>query len=190
MLANGYRLERSVLGNAAIEVQVWVHPSGKTIMKDVSTWKPGESPAPPPPPTGGTEGTGKTGGTVTVDPKTVTEQNQNKALDLRDRLQDTVQNIRDLMEKKPVPWDQVVTQFHKAQDLNDQLKNLGATVDAATGDPAKLDMSGVDDEFGQDLDQANQDLLDLRTEAGNGNPDFESDMQKPYVLEPEHAGIQ
>lgn len=40
LLARGYRRAGSeITGNAGIDVEIWVHPTGKTVRRDVSTWK-------------------------------------------------------------------------------------------------------------------------------------------------------
>ncbi len=179
--ARGYHLESKVRGNLATEVDVWVHPSGKIIMKDVSTSKPGGTGAAPTPITG--DGPARTGGPASVDPTSDVEGKQNKALEILGKLQDNVQGIRDLMEKQPVPWDQVRLKFAHCQDEIGELKKLGASSDASAD--RTLDMSDIDGDFYTDLDQANQELLDLRGEASEKNPDFESFMQQPYVDEPE-----
>jgi len=45
-------------------------------------------------------------------------------------------------------------------------------------------MSDVDENFNGRTDKANQQLLDLRTKAGEMNPNFEDLMRQPSVVDP------
>src|SRR6185369_11905940 len=49
--ARGYKLGWIARGNAAVEVETWVHPSGKSVQRDISTWQPGGGTVKPPAPT-------------------------------------------------------------------------------------------------------------------------------------------
>ena len=131
------------------------------------------------------DGPSKTTGPASVNPTSELEAKQNKAMELLGKLQDNVQGIRELMEKHPVSWDQVKLKFAHSNDLMNQLKELGASSDPTVERP--MDMSGVDDDFYSDLDQADGELRDLRGTADEQNPDFEALMQQPYVDEPEDS---
>ena len=64
------------------------------------------------------------------------------------------------------------------------MKDLGVSSD----DPAKsLDMSDVDENFNEERDKADQQLLDLRTKADEMNPNFEELMQQPTVMDPDDS---
>jgi hypothetical protein len=72
-------------GNAAINIEVWVHPSGKTIRRDISTDKfgPGDSGQAP----AGNTGANKTTGPEDVDEPGDEEDAQDKAVQLLDAAQ-------------------------------------------------------------------------------------------------------
>ncbi len=181
--SQGYHLGWKVLGNAGVENEFWVHPSGKRVQRDVSTWSGSSSgsssktPATP----------GKTQTTDDVDsvgPSTEVENKQEKAEKVLSRLQDNINQIQDLLKSNPVPWDQVKQKFVGSNELEGQLKNLGVSGE----DPANsLDMSDVDENFNEERDKADQQLLDLRTKADEMNPNFEDLMQQPTVMDPDDS---
>jgi hypothetical protein len=179
LTAKGYRLGWKVRGNAGIEVENWVHPSGKSIQRDVSTWKPGAAQP-------GEQPEGHAGEVQSVDlpPSRLDPliDKQEKAEVLLSRLQDNNNQIRDLLNSHPVPWDEVKQRFTESNDLQAELKELGASSDDPSAAPT-LDMDDVDENFYQQLDAARQDLLDLRVDADNQNPDFETLMQQPTIVD-------
>jgi hypothetical protein len=178
LTAKGYRLGWKVRGNAGIEVENWVHPSGKSIQRDVSTWKPGAAQL-------GEQPEGHAGEVQSVDlpPSRLDPliDKQEKAEVLLSRLQDNNNQIKDLLNSHPVPWDEVKQRFTESNDLQAELKELGASSDDPSAAPT-LDMDDVDENFYQQLDAARQDLLDLRVDADNQNPDFETLMQQPTTV--------
>jgi hypothetical protein len=178
--AMGYHLGWKVIGNGAIENEFWVHPSGKTVQRDVSTWSgsssgsSSKSPAAP-------AGPETSDDVDSVGPSTEVEDKQEKAEGVLNRLQDNINQIQDLLKSNPVPWDQVKQKFQRSNELEGQLKNLGVLGE----DPANsLEMSDVDENFNEERDKANQQLLDLRTKADEMNPNFEDLMQQPSVVDP------
>lgn len=181
----GYHLAWKVLGNAGVESEFWVHPSGKTIQRDVSTWTPGASQAPANPKSGSVpENAPPADGVDGPDSTSEVEDKQEKAESVLNRLQDNISQIENLLKSNPVPWEQVKQKFVRCNDLQGQLKELGAASDDPAASPT-LDMTQVDEYFYDERDTANQQLLDLRTKAGDMNPDFESLMQQATVLGPE-----
>ena len=94
------------------------------------------------------------------------------------RLEDLNQQMKQLLQAKNVPWDDVVKTFHQAQDAYNKLKDLGAVTNDASA--PTLDMSDLDESFSERLSAADQDLLDLRTEADDRNPEFSNMLGQPY----------
>ena len=183
--ALGYRKAGDeVTGTGGLDIDVWVHPSGKTARLITSEAASGaktdratESSSDRTPATTGTKGPEIDDH---VDPLT---EKQDKAEQLSARLEDVNRQISELLDSEHVPWDEVAKKFHEANDIYHDLKDLGAWSD----DPATkrtLDMDSVDDNFYQRLDEMNQQLLDLRGQASEKSPDFETLMQQPYVVDP------
>jgi len=180
--ALGYRKAGDeVTGTSGLDIEVWVNPSGRTARLITSepasgnkTDRATESSSDKTPATTGPEIDGPD------DPLT---EKQDKAEELSSRLEDVNRQISELLSSKNVPWDEVAKKFHEANDILGDLKDLGAP----SGDPTAehtLDMDGVDENFYQRLDEMNQQLLDLRGQASEKNPDFETLMQQPYVSDP------
>jgi hypothetical protein len=181
--AMGYHLGWKAIGNGSIENEFWVHPSGKRVQRDVSTWSgsssgsTSKSPAVP-------DKTQTPDDADSVGPSTEVEDKQEKAEGVLSRLQDNINQIQDLLKSNPVPWDQVKQKFIRSNELEGQLKNLGVSGE----DPANsLDMSDVDENFNEERDKADQQLLDLRTKADEMNPNFEELMQQPSVMDPDDS---
>jgi hypothetical protein len=153
------------------------------VQRDVSTWSGSSSgsssktPAAP-------DKTQTPDDVDSVGPSTEVEDKQEKAERVLSRLQDNINQIQDLLKSNPVPWDQVKQKFVRSNELEGQLKDLGVSSD----DPAKsLDMSDVDENFNEERDKADQQLLDLRTKADEMNPNFEELMQQPTVMDPDDS---
>jgi murein DD-endopeptidase MepM/ murein hydrolase activator NlpD len=183
----GYHLAWKVVGNASIENEFWVHPSGKTVQRDVSTWTQGTVQPAKPAKSDAVPDQSQTSGNVeSADPSAELEDKQEKAESVLNRLQDNTNQLESLLKSNPVPWEQVKEKFMRCNDLQGQLKALGAS----SSDPAAastLDMSQVDEYFYEEQDTANQQLLDLRTKADDLNSNFEDLMQQPSVVEPGDA---
>jgi murein DD-endopeptidase MepM/ murein hydrolase activator NlpD len=183
----GYHLAWKVVGNAGVENEFWVHPSGKTIQRDVSTWTQGAAqPVKPAKGNAVPEQSQPPGNVESVDPSSELEDKQDQAESVLNRLQDNINQIESLLKSNPVPWEQVKQKFMRCNDLQGHLKALGAS----SSDPAAastLDMSQVDEYFYEEQDTANQQLLDLRTKADDLNSNFEDLMQQPSVVEPGDA---
>jgi murein DD-endopeptidase MepM/ murein hydrolase activator NlpD len=177
LAARGYKLQgEEHTGNAAWVVQDWVHPSGKTVRRDVSTYQFGNSGSSTGKPTGsqGTEDVDDT----SADDK-ITDQQDGAEQELS-HLEDINQRIESALQSKPVNWDDVHRLFSESNDALGKLKQAGALQDDPAAEPS-LDMSGEDDDFYTNLGEAQQKLLDLRGKADEMNPNFEELMQQPVV---------
>jgi hypothetical protein len=158
-----------------------VHPSGKTVQRDVSTWTSGSSqPGKTAQKDSVPDETVEPGDVDSVDPSSELEDKQEKAERVLNRLQDNISQIQNLLKSNPVPWDQVKQKFMQCNSLQGQLKALGASAD---NPDVNLDMGEVDENFYAERDTADQQLLDLRTKADDMNSSFEDLMQQPSVVE-------
>jgi LysM repeat protein len=176
--AMGYRKGWNVLGNGGVEIEYWVHPSGKRVARDISTWNSGATQGHP------TESPSSSKGPENIDgvePPTVDplDEKREQAEGLAARLEDIDKQLKSLLESKHVPWKEVVDKLHEANDVYGKLKDLGAWSDDVNH-PTTLDMSDVDESFSDRLMEIQQDLQDYRADADNRNPDFETLMQAPY----------
>ncbi len=184
--ANGYKKAGDeVTGTAALDVEVWVNPSGKTArLITAERWNTGasqESPATTDS-TSSSESPDKVGPAGPVIDGPDLGDKQDKAEHLSARLEDIDRQISALLNSKNIPWDEVAQKFHEANDIYGDLKNLGAWSNDPSNPPA-LDMNDVDETFCDRLSGVDQHLGDLRGQADDKNPDFETIMQKPYVTE-------
>jgi len=175
LTAQGYK-KAYTKSTTGLELEFWVHPSGKTVELEVNNSLPGSgqvTPAPTgtPSPSQGPEKPTE----VTEDPLA---EKQDKAEVQLSRLEDLNAQMKQLLQSKNVPWDEVVKKFHQAQDAYSNLRDLGAVTDDGSAPP--LDMSDVDDSFTERLSAADQDLLDIRTEADNRNAEFSNILAQPY----------
>ena len=182
--ARGYKKAGSErTGNAAWDVEVWVHPSGKTIRRDVSTYEfgkgePGKQP-------GGTEGPGGTTGPGEIDDGGDEEDDQDKAVKLLGQAEDGLKEAQELMTHKPVNWDDVNAAMMRSWNAQTELDQLmGADPD--NPNPHPPDMSKVYPNFQQEREAAAALYHKLYVETERLNPP--EPMPEMPPLEPGSGG--
>jgi len=168
--ALGYRKAGDeVTGTGGLEIEVWVHPSGKTARLITSDNRAGgsggENPATTDAPSSSRD-PGKVDPTVEPPPETPTD----RAWNLLGKIQQGNDDLQELLQRNPVPWDQVHLQVSHIQDAQKALDKLLSPNDA--------DAPDVSENFHDDLATANEEFQRLYDEAQRGNPDF---MQGPVV---------
>ena len=178
--ALGYRKAGDeVTGTGGLDVEVWVHPSGKTARLITSEPVSGNQTAP------ATDSSAdKTPATAKPEidgPEDPLAEQQEKAEEVSARLDDVNRQLADLLNSKNVPWDEVAKKVHEANDILNDLKGLGATVDDATGSPPTLSMDGVDDDFYDRLNDSTVQFQELLGQAYEKDPDFADHMVQQNV---------
>jgi hypothetical protein len=169
LIASGYRRGWIVLGHAAAEVEWWVHPSGRRIQRDVSTWKPGAAHPEKQPKSEAAAAKSPSSGKIEVKepPKEPPlNEKQDKALGLLDQLQDRNNELQDLLISDPIPWVEVRRRFSQSLDA-------GKKLDALVVDP-DFDIIDVDPDFFDEFDAAKQEFQDLADRFRELKPDFAS----------------
>jgi hypothetical protein len=166
--ARGYRKAGSEhTGNAAWDTEVWVHPSGKTIRRDVSTYEFGKGdPAKQP---AGTKGPAGTTGPGTIDDGGDEDDQQDRAVQLLHDAQGGMQDAQELMTHKPVPWDDVNAAMMRSWNAQTELDQLMGD-DPDNPNPHPPDMSKVYPNFKQERDAAAALYHKLYEETNRLNP--------------------
>lgn len=175
LAARGYKKADTKI-TTGLEIEFWVHPSGKTVALEVNNSLPSSGRGTPAP-TGTSAPSDGPENTTDVTEDSLAEKQDQAEIQLN-RFEDLNRQMKQLLESKNVPWDEVVRTFHQAQDAYNRLKDLGAITDDASA--PTLDMSDVDESFNDRLTAADQNLLDLRTEADDRNPEFSNMLAQPY----------
>ena len=169
LIASGYRRGWIVLGHAAAEVEWWVHPSGRRIQRDVSTWKPGAAHPEKQPKSEAAAAKSLSSGKIKVKepPKEPPlNEKQDKALGLLDQLQDRNNELQDLLISDPIPWVEVRRRFSQSLDA-------GKKLDALVVDP-DFDIIDVDPDYFGEFEAAKQEFQDLADRFRELKPDFAS----------------
>jgi hypothetical protein len=153
LVARGYRHAGSEqTGNAGFEVEIWVHPTGKTVRRDVSTWKFG-TPTPGVKP-GTQAGKPPVKEPPTVDPPTdppVTTARHEQALDLLDNMHTWNTALHALCEADP---------FDMSEAENAEIEwNFSRE---ALRDFKDLDWTGIYPDFWNEVSRSADENLDLR----------------------------
>ena len=170
--AKGYRKAGDeATGTGTYDAEVWVHPSGKTARLITSdNWPTGtgqDKPATTDAPST-SKGPEQVGPTVDPPPESPVE----KAWNLLGKIQQGNDELQGLLNRNPVPWDEVHLKASHIEDAQKALDKLLYPSDA------NVDAPDVGDAFHQDLQKANDEFQRLYDEAQNRNPDF---MQGPVV---------
>lgn len=154
LIADGYRLGWNSLYSAELEAENWVHPSGKIVQRDISTWKKGE----PQPETAPPEKAPPAAPSPSAKPPKApphTQTKEDKALELVRKMELRNNKLQDLSESNPPDWNEV----RKAVvDFNEADRDLQLLIQDG------LDMADVDPDFYEDvpkLEDENRDLYDI-----------------------------
>jgi hypothetical protein len=154
LLARGYRqagFEHT--GNAAFEVELWVHPVGKTVRRDVSTWKFGASGP-------GTKGGGGAGKSPAKQPPVVeppteppvtTTARHEQALDFLEEMNTSNTKLQSLCEANPFDLSAAEYAEREWNDAREALRDF-----------QDLDWTGIDPDFWSEVSESRDENLDLR----------------------------
>lgn len=167
--ARGYKKAGSErTGNAAWDTEVWVHPSGKTIRRDVSTYEFGKG-DPGKQPTGTKGPAGTTGPGEIDDGGDEKEDDQDRAVKLLGQAEDGLKEAQELMTHKPVPWDDVNAAMMRSWTAQTELDQLMGE-DPENPNPNPPDMSKVYPNFKQEREAAAALYHKLYQESERLNP--------------------
>jgi len=150
--------------------EVWVHPSGKVILRDTSTWKFGDKqPADSPSSPTVAPGPGKTDGVEVGDDSGVRDQ-QDKAVELLGQAQRALQEAREMMNRQPVNWDEVNAKMMESYQAQGELESLTGDPNSNDPNPHPPDMSQVYPGFDQELEAAQQEYRKLSDKIDQNDP--------------------
>jgi hypothetical protein len=168
--ARGYKLGWIARGNAAVEVETWVHPSGKSVQRDISTWQPGGGTVKPP----GTNAPPKTGDNTKIEigiDTTPLDEQQKKAVQTLHDLDNINNELNKLLNQKPIPWDDV---RRNVMHANDKQRDLDALMQS--DDPPNMD--DLDPDFHDKIEEARDELTRVYDKFAELDPSF---MSHPVV---------
>ncbi len=172
LIARGYRRGWSVLGNAGVEVEYWVHPSGRRIQRDVSTWKPGTTEPEKSPRTEVKKPPTKEPPIIDKPPL---DEKQLKALKLLDQMQKANNTLQDLVDSDPILWEKVRCEYWHFQDADKELRTLSVAPDNPDPNfPTFSYMDDVDPDFSDEFYEANAEYQELADKFRERNPNFAS----------------
>jgi hypothetical protein len=172
LIARGYRRGWSVLGNAGVEVEYWVHPSGRRIQRDISTWKPGAAEPEKSPKTEVKKPPTKKPPIVDKPPL---NEKQLKALKLLDQMQEANNKLQDLVDSDPIPWEKVRCEYWHFQDADKELRQLSVGPDNPDPNfPSFSYMDDVDPDFSEEFYEANNEYQELADRFRDLDPNFAS----------------
>lgn len=168
--ARGYKLGWIARGNAAVEVETWVHPSGKSVQRDISTWQPGSGTVKPP----ATKAPPKTGDDTNIEigiDTTPLDAQQKKAVQSLHDLENINNDLNKLLNQKPIPWDDV---RRNVMHANEKQRDLDALMQS--DDPPSMD--DLDPDFHDKIEDARDELTKVYDKFAELDPSF---MTHPVV---------
>jgi len=169
--ARGYKLGWIVRGNQGVQVETWVHPSGRSVQRDISTWKPGEGGATKP---GGSKAPPQTtdGGKIEIGIDTTPlDEGQKKAVETLHDLENINNELNKLLNQKPIPWDDVRRNVMQANAKERELDTL-----MQSDNPP--DMDELDPDFHDKIEDARDELTKVYDKFMEIDPGF---MSHPVV---------
>ena len=167
--SRGYKLGWIVRGNQGVQVETWVHPSGRSVQRDISTWQPGAGEAAKPP---DTKAPPTDGGTIEIGIDTTPlDAGQKKAVDTLHDLENINNELNNLLNQKPVPWDDVRRNVMHANEKQRELDTL-----MQSDNPPEMDE--LDPDFHDKIEDARDELTKVYDKFMEIDPGF---MSHPVV---------
>ena len=162
LTAKGYQLAgKEITGNAGIDIDVWVHPTGKTVRRDVSTWKPGATPPDPQPTTEAPPAEPPTPSETPEAPPPTMDEQQALAVELLEDLQERNNELQDAIRATPF-----------AKQKAQQAQSSWAMSRTELRSMHQVDMEAVYPGFWDEVDDANSENDDLLKKIYELDPDF------------------
>ncbi len=164
LTAQGYRLGWKTMGNAGVELEFWLQPSGKTVARDISTWNPGATPQGPPASSSNssTEGARQVGPIEPPPP----EDPRDKPWSLLGKMQQLNDEMRQLLAKNPVPWTELNLKMTLFNDAREKLDKL-LRPEGDDSDPPEMG-----EDFYNQVTDAEDENRNIYDEATKLNPDW------------------
>ena len=169
--ARGYRKAgEEVTGTGAWDVEVWVHPSGKTARRVIERSSPGAT-QPGKQPAGATgPADAPSAGQKVDDPPPDEEDKQERAVVLLGQSQQALQEARNLLSRNPIPWDQVNATLMQSWYAQTELDSLMGDPSSDNPDPHPPDMSKVYPTFNQERETEAREYRKLYEETERNDP--------------------